>query len=95
MTARLKKLPASDPYRIRMTDQLLDKLFAMGLIPTKKSLEQVRFVLSRHPSCCACAADTIRTTAEYKAKGGLLDQHCASARTATSFLRRRLLLLLR
>ena len=35
------ELPASDPFRIKLTDDLLEKLYAMGLIPTKKSLSQV------------------------------------------------------
>lgn len=38
LTARLKKLPANDPFRTKMTEQLLDKLFNMGLLNTKKSL---------------------------------------------------------
>ena len=41
MAAKLKKLPASDPYRIAVTEQLLDKAFDMGLIPTKTSLAKV------------------------------------------------------
>lgn len=35
----LKDLEPSDPFRITMTEKLLDKLYAMGLISTKKSLE--------------------------------------------------------
>ncbi|RLN98203.1 hypothetical protein BBJ28_00000055 [Nothophytophthora sp. Chile5] len=38
VVARLKKRPANDPYRIKTTTALLDKLFHMGLIQTKKSL---------------------------------------------------------
>eukprot|EP00884_Botryococcus_braunii_P009096 jgi/Botrbrau1/18188/Bobra.53_1s0053.1 len=37
----LKRLQQTDPARIELTDQLLDKLFAMGVITTKKSLTQV------------------------------------------------------
>jgi len=39
LTARLQKLDERDAFRIKMTEQLLDKLFAMGLIPRKKNLE--------------------------------------------------------
>jgi len=35
----LRKLDTMDPYRIKMTEQLLEKLFSMGLIPKKKNLE--------------------------------------------------------
>lgn len=34
----LKKLDASDPFRIKMTEQLLEKLYTMGVIPSKKGL---------------------------------------------------------
>ncbi|CAI5965425.1 unnamed protein product [Closterium sp. NIES-64] len=34
----LKKLDPSDAFRIEMTDQLLNKLYNMGVIPTTKSL---------------------------------------------------------
>jgi hypothetical protein len=40
LTAKLKELDSTDPYRIEMTEKLLDKLYNMGLIPTKKSLVQ-------------------------------------------------------
>lgn len=40
LVAELKQMDPHDPFRIQMTDQLLDKLFDMGLIPTKKSLAQ-------------------------------------------------------
>ena len=35
---RLQKLAASDPVRIELTELLLQKLYFMGLITTKKSL---------------------------------------------------------
>ncbi|KAH7467276.1 hypothetical protein PRIC1_011323 [Phytophthora ramorum] len=38
VVARLKKRPATDPFRIKTTTALLDKLYHMGLIQTKKSL---------------------------------------------------------
>lgn len=38
VVARLKKRPASDPFRAKTTEALLEKLFNMGLIQTKKSL---------------------------------------------------------
>eukprot|EP00897_Mesotaenium_endlicherianum_P000572 jgi/Mesen1/10515/ME000083S10024 len=34
----LKKLDPKDPYRQKMTEDLLEKLYNMGVIPTKKSL---------------------------------------------------------
>lgn len=34
----LQTLDASDEFRIKMTEQLLEKLFSMGIINTKKSL---------------------------------------------------------
>ena len=40
LTHRLKQLDPKDPFRIQMTDQILEKLYNMGLIPTKKSLVQ-------------------------------------------------------
>lgn len=41
VTNTLKKLDPQDPSRIEMTDQLLDKLYASGIITTKKSLVQL------------------------------------------------------
>ena len=38
LVAKLRKLDMADPKRIEMTEMLLDKLYDMGLIPTKKSL---------------------------------------------------------
>ncbi|TFJ84552.1 hypothetical protein NSK_004017 [Nannochloropsis salina CCMP1776] len=40
LTAKLKDLKPEDEFRIKMTDDLLSKLYNMGLIPTKKSLSQ-------------------------------------------------------
>jgi len=40
LAAKLKTLEADDPFRITMTEQLLDKLFNMGLISSKKSLQK-------------------------------------------------------
>eukprot|EP01095_Lingulamoeba_sp_RSL-Kostka_P006928 TRINITY_DN219_c0_g1_i1.p1 TRINITY_DN219_c0_g1~~TRINITY_DN219_c0_g1_i1.p1 ORF type:complete len:182 (-),score=55.87 TRINITY_DN219_c0_g1_i1:253-798(-) len=37
---RLKKLDFKDPFRIKMTDELLGKLYRMGLINVKKNLKQ-------------------------------------------------------
>lgn len=34
----LKRIDRRDPYRIEMTDMLLEKLYNMGVIPTKDSL---------------------------------------------------------
>eukprot|EP01127_Copromyxa_protea_P020246 TRINITY_DN6739_c0_g1_i1.p1 TRINITY_DN6739_c0_g1~~TRINITY_DN6739_c0_g1_i1.p1 ORF type:complete len:186 (+),score=40.83 TRINITY_DN6739_c0_g1_i1:251-808(+) len=41
LAAALSKLDSRDPFRIKMTEQLLEKLYSMGLITTKKSLVQV------------------------------------------------------
>mmetsp|Transcript_2266 Transcript_2266/g.3255 ORF Transcript_2266/g.3255 Transcript_2266/m.3255 type:complete len:186 (+) Transcript_2266:33-590(+) len=38
---KLSKLDPRDPYRVKATDQLMNKLYAMGLISTKKSLQVV------------------------------------------------------
>jgi len=40
LSAKLKTLKPDDPFRIAMTDQLLDKMFNMGLVTTKKSLQK-------------------------------------------------------
>ncbi|CAM6127507.1 unnamed protein product [Calypogeia fissa] len=34
----IKKLDPKDPFRIEMTEHLLDKLYNMGVVPTKKGL---------------------------------------------------------
>lgn len=36
---RLKKLPPNDEFRIKITEKLLQRLYAKGLIPEAKSLE--------------------------------------------------------
>ena len=38
LVAQLKAFSPQDSYRIHMTEKLLEKLYGMGLIPTKKSL---------------------------------------------------------
>ncbi|KAF4726108.1 CCA tRNA nucleotidyltransferase, mitochondrial, partial [Perkinsus olseni] len=40
VVAQLRKLPASDEERIKMTEVLLDKLYTMGVIPTASSLDK-------------------------------------------------------
>jgi U3 small nucleolar ribonucleoprotein protein IMP3 len=40
MVAFLRKLPSSDPDRIRMSEALLDKLHQMSVIPTGKLLDE-------------------------------------------------------
>lgn len=40
LSSKLKTLEGDDPFRIAMTDQLLDKMHNMGLITTKKSLKK-------------------------------------------------------
>jgi Ribosomal protein S4 and related proteins len=40
LSAKLKTLKVDDPFRIAMTDQLLEKLYNMGLITTQKSLQK-------------------------------------------------------
>jgi U3 small nucleolar ribonucleoprotein protein IMP3 len=40
LSAKLKTLPAEDSFRISMTDQLLTKLFNLGLISSQKSLQK-------------------------------------------------------
>ncbi|CAN8300029.1 unnamed protein product [Cochlearia groenlandica] len=38
LTNVIKQMDQSDPFRIQMTDSLLEKLYNMGVIPTRKSL---------------------------------------------------------
>eukprot|EP00271_Cylindrocystis_brebissonii_P010292 TRINITY_DN26449_c0_g1_i1.p1 TRINITY_DN26449_c0_g1~~TRINITY_DN26449_c0_g1_i1.p1 ORF type:complete len:183 (-),score=41.71 TRINITY_DN26449_c0_g1_i1:635-1183(-) len=38
MAALLKRLDPRDPFRIETTQQLLEKLYSMGVLPTQKSL---------------------------------------------------------
>uniref|UniRef100_A0A7S3PUW3 U3 small nucleolar ribonucleoprotein protein IMP3 n=1 Tax=Chaetoceros debilis TaxID=122233 RepID=A0A7S3PUW3_9STRA len=40
LSAKLKTLKSEDPFRIAMTEQLLDKCYNMGLVTTKKSLQK-------------------------------------------------------
>ncbi|KAL8559244.1 hypothetical protein ACOMHN_040368 [Nucella lapillus] len=39
LAKKIKELPAEDLYRTVATAQLLEKLYAMGLIPTRRNLE--------------------------------------------------------
>eukprot|EP00033_Pygsuia_biforma_P003091 GCRY01003398.1.p1 GENE.GCRY01003398.1~~GCRY01003398.1.p1 ORF type:complete len:211 (+),score=40.48 GCRY01003398.1:86-634(+) len=41
IAAKLVKLDEADPFRIRMTEQLLEKLYRLGVIPLKQSLAQL------------------------------------------------------
>ncbi|KAK9814448.1 hypothetical protein WJX72_006043 [[Myrmecia] bisecta] len=41
LTSIMKRLDAKDETRIELTDQLLDKLYNMGVVTTKKSLVQL------------------------------------------------------
>eukprot|EP00128_Syssomonas_multiformis_P015584 Colp12_sorted_trinity150504_noHs@19893 len=38
ITTKISKLDSKDPFRVEMTDLLLEKLYKMGLVPTKKNL---------------------------------------------------------
>ena len=40
LTNKLKSLPSNDSFRIAMTDQLLDKLYNMGILSSTKSLKK-------------------------------------------------------
>ena len=40
LSAKIKTLESDDPFRIAMTEQLLDKLHDMGIVTTKKSLQK-------------------------------------------------------
>ncbi|KAF0873587.1 U3 small nucleolar ribonucleoprotein IMP3 [Crocuta crocuta] len=44
LARRLRDLPERDPFRVRATAALLDKLYALGLVPTRGSLELCDFV---------------------------------------------------
>jgi U3 small nucleolar ribonucleoprotein protein IMP3 len=39
--ARLKELKPEDPVRIRVTDQLMDKLYNLGLVPSRSAIDKV------------------------------------------------------
>lgn len=39
LISKLKKLPADDPFRIKATEQLLEKLYSMGLINSRDKIE--------------------------------------------------------
>eukprot|EP00117_Sycon_ciliatum_P045878 scpid58243/ scgid32930/ U3 small nucleolar ribonucleoprotein protein IMP3 len=39
LATKLRGLPPADSFRLQMTDQLLEKLYSMGLISTRKNLE--------------------------------------------------------
>lgn len=39
LAQKIRDLNEKDPFRVKSTSQLLEKLYAMGLIPTKQSLE--------------------------------------------------------
>jgi U3 small nucleolar ribonucleoprotein protein IMP3 len=41
MATLLASLDINDPFRSKMTEQLMDKCYMMGLIPTKKGLHQM------------------------------------------------------
>ena len=40
LTLKIRDLPARSSFRADVTDQLLEKLYTMGVIPTKKRLEE-------------------------------------------------------
>ncbi|CAM9100194.1 unnamed protein product [Heterosigma akashiwo] len=44
LVAKLRALPPTDQFRIKMTEDLLEKLFNMGVINSKKSLQLVEKV---------------------------------------------------
>lgn len=39
LVAKIKQLPADDPFRVKATEQLLEKLHAMGVIPGRDNIE--------------------------------------------------------
>lgn len=53
LSHQLKALESTNAFRISMTERLLDKLYSMGLISTKKSLELVDKVTVS--AFCRCA----------------------------------------
>lgn len=44
LVAKLKTLPSDDSFRIAMTDQLLQKLYNMGIITTTSSLQKAESI---------------------------------------------------
>eukprot|EP00898_Chlorokybus_atmophyticus_P000510 jgi/Chlat1/145/Chrsp1S03097 len=59
LTSMIKRLDSRDPARIELTDQLLDKLNDMGVLPTKKSLVQC----DRLSTASFCRQATVRRLA--------------------------------
>ena len=58
MSTKLKGLDPRDPFRCALTEQLLDKLYKLGFITTKKSLikadEVTVSAVQKEASGCAC-----------------------------------------
>lgn len=52
LARRLRDLPERDPFRVRASAALLEKLYALGLVPTRGSLELCDFVMAS--SSCRC-----------------------------------------
>uniref|UniRef100_A0A7S1U2R4 U3 small nucleolar ribonucleoprotein protein IMP3 n=1 Tax=Phaeomonas parva TaxID=124430 RepID=A0A7S1U2R4_9STRA len=77
LVAQLKKLPPSDPFRIKKSDKLLGKLYELGVIDTKKSLEKAErisaaaFCRRRLPVVMVRLkmAETVRLAAQYVEQG--------------------------
>ena len=54
LTNQLGQLPQDDEFRIRMTEQLTEKLFNMGLLSDERSLAAVEKITAS--SFCRCAS---------------------------------------
>ena len=54
LVAKLKELPADDPFRIKVTDQMLEKLYLLGVIPTRQSMDKVWEMQPHHPCVPVC-----------------------------------------
>ena len=40
LVAKLKELKPDDPVRVKVTDQMLEKLYMLGVIPTRQSMDK-------------------------------------------------------
>lgn len=61
LTTKLAHLNPRDPYRTKMTDALLEKLYSLGLITAKKSLSQCDKITVS--AFCRCVSDSFQPIA--------------------------------
>ncbi|KAK6128830.1 hypothetical protein DH2020_037466 [Rehmannia glutinosa] len=65
----LKQMDSRDPYRIEMTDALLEKLYNMGVIPSRKSLALCERLSACHCSDAAEVCEHLKEAVTYIEQG--------------------------